>query len=143
MNGCGPPRRSPKLDHLCSDRVAHPRNRVRADKPLMGKALSSPAPPGRWVTLREHIRVISRECRRGHWENVFRSCCSHICRWDTTREQRRIPANFIGGATARKMRSEVCRATQMTFYQFEPKGPRRRPCQTYKMSIRRSLGRIL
>jgi len=29
----------------------------------MGKVLSSPAPPGRWVTLREHTRVISRECR--------------------------------------------------------------------------------
>ena len=52
-----------KLDHLCSDRVAHLRNRVRADKPLMGKVLLSPAPPGRWVTLREHTRVISRECR--------------------------------------------------------------------------------
>jgi len=29
----------------------------------MGNALSSPAPLGRWVTLREHTRVISRECR--------------------------------------------------------------------------------
>jgi len=58
------PRRSPKLDHLCSDRVAHPRDRTLARKPQMGKALSSPAPLGRWVTLREHTRVISRECRR-------------------------------------------------------------------------------
>ena len=57
------PRRSPKLDHLCSDRVAHPRHRTLARKPQMGKALSSPAPLGRWVTLREHTRVISRECR--------------------------------------------------------------------------------
>ena len=62
---CLGPRRSPKLDHLCSDRVAHPRHRTLARKPQMGKALSSsPAPLGRWVTLREHTRVISRECRR-------------------------------------------------------------------------------
>ena len=68
------PPRSPKLDHLCSDRVSHPRNRVRTDKPLMGKVLSSPAPPGRWVTLREHTRVISRECRSGTddlWPDVL------------------------------------------------------------------------
>jgi len=57
------PRRSPKLDHLCSDRVVHPRHRTLARKPQMGKALSSSAPLGRWLTLREHTRVISRECR--------------------------------------------------------------------------------
>jgi len=37
------PRRSPKLDHLCSDRVAHPRGRAWARKPRVGKTLSSPA----------------------------------------------------------------------------------------------------
>ena len=45
------PRRSPKLDHLCSDRVAQPRHRTLARKPQMGKALSSPAPLGRWLEI--------------------------------------------------------------------------------------------
>ena len=36
---------------------------IKARKPQVDKALSSPAPPGWWVTFREHTRVIFRECR--------------------------------------------------------------------------------
>jgi len=59
---------------LCSDRVAHPRHRTLARKPQMGKALSSPAPLGRGVTLREHTQVISRECRSGWRYDGWRDC---------------------------------------------------------------------
>src|ERR1035437_1847359 len=59
-----PPRRSPRMAHLCSDRVTHQKRRTLIRKPQVGKALSSPPKAGRWVRFREQTRVISRECRR-------------------------------------------------------------------------------
>ena len=58
------PRRSPRMTHLCSDRVTHQKRRTLIRKPQVGKALSSPPKAGRWVRFREQTRVISRECRR-------------------------------------------------------------------------------
>src|ERR1035437_2321880 len=58
-----PPRRSPRMTHLCSDRVTHQKRRALIRKPQVGKALSSPPKAGRWVRFREQTRVISRECR--------------------------------------------------------------------------------
>src|ERR1035437_1919844 len=60
----GRPRRSPRMTHLCSDRVTHQKRRTLIRKPQVGKALSSPPKAGRWVRFREQTRVISRECRR-------------------------------------------------------------------------------
>ena len=82
------PRRSPKLGHLCSDRVAHPRHRTLARKPQMGKVLLSPAPLGRWITLREHTRVISRECRSARRPSGARGQFSFVF-FDATRTQMR------------------------------------------------------
>src|ERR1035437_4855961 len=63
-----PPRRSPRMTHLCSDRVTHQKRRTLIRKPQVGKALSSPPKAGRWVRFREQTRVISREFRRpGCW----------------------------------------------------------------------------
>src|ERR1035437_9753465 len=58
------PRRSPRMTHLCSDRVTHQKRRTLIRKPQVGKALSPPPKAGRWVRFREQTRVISRECRR-------------------------------------------------------------------------------
>src|ERR1035437_7073802 len=58
------PRRSPRMTHLCSDRVTHQKRRALTRNPQVGKALSPPPKAGRWVRFREQTRVISRECRR-------------------------------------------------------------------------------
>src|SRR5450756_3059873 len=40
------PRRSPRMIHLCSDRVSHKKRRALIRKPQVGKALSSPPKAG-------------------------------------------------------------------------------------------------
>jgi hypothetical protein len=42
----GAPRRSPRMTHLCSDRVSHKKRRALIRKPQVGKALSSPPKAG-------------------------------------------------------------------------------------------------
>ena len=40
------PRRSPRMTHLCSDRVSHKKRRALVRKPQVGKTLSSPPKAG-------------------------------------------------------------------------------------------------
>src|ERR1035437_4438162 len=103
------PRRSPRMTHLCSDRVTQQKRRTLIRKPQVGKALSYPPKAGRWVRFREQTRVITRECRRrslaAEGDRSLGRGCAPVCgvRERGSSQEGRTRPRSRGGVAARRV----------------------------------------